>query len=181
VRPGDTRWGSHHKTLCRIIHMWDAVLEVLEIVSDDASSGGKKYTAARLLKQMESFEFVLVLHLMIRLLGKTNDLSQCLQMKDQNIVHAIGLIGTTLHKMNDIRENGWDELFEEVENFCLLHHIIVPKMDDTLTVRWTVDNIFSSLQKMKSLMLSMTKLLRCIACLDPQNSFANFDVVRPNK
>ena len=73
MRPGDTRWGSHHKTLCRIIHMWDAVLEVLEIVSDDASSGEKKYTAAGLLKQMESFEFVLVLHLMIRLLGKTND------------------------------------------------------------------------------------------------------------
>jgi hypothetical protein len=55
--------------------MWDAVLEVLEIVSDDASSGEKKYTAVGLLKQMESFEFVLVLHLMIRLLGKTNDLS----------------------------------------------------------------------------------------------------------
>jgi hypothetical protein len=53
--------------------MWDAVLEVLEIVSDDASSGEKKYTTAGLLKQMESFEFVLVLHLMIRLLGKTND------------------------------------------------------------------------------------------------------------
>src|SRR5688572_12872892 len=109
--------------------MWDAVLEVLEIVSDDASSGEKKYTAAGLLKQMESFEFVLVLHLMIRLLGKTNDLSQCLQKKDQNIVRAIGLIGTTLQKMNDIRENGWDELFAKVENFCLLHHIIVPKTD----------------------------------------------------
>jgi hypothetical protein len=75
VRPGDARWGSHHKTLCHILHMWDAVLEVLEIVSDDASSGEKKYTAVGLLKQMESFEFVLVLHLMIRLLGKTNDLS----------------------------------------------------------------------------------------------------------
>ena len=196
VRPGDTRWGSHHKTLCRILHMWDAVLEVLEIVSDDASSGEKKYTAAGLLKQMESFEFVLVLHLMIRLLGKTNDLSQCLQKKDQNIVRAIGLIGTTLQKMNDIRENGWDELFAEVENFCLLHHIIVPKMDDTLTVRGRSrgrggqlvtyfhhfkNEIFNVVHDQIIVELNnrfaerSTQLLRCIACLDPRNSFANFD------
>ncbi|GJM84996.1 hypothetical protein PR202_ga00720 [Eleusine coracana subsp. coracana] len=78
ARPGDTRWGSHHKTLCCILHMWDAVLEVLEIVSDDATNGKKKYTASGLLKQIESFEYVLILHLMIRLLRKTNDLSQCL-------------------------------------------------------------------------------------------------------
>jgi hypothetical protein len=43
AQPGDTRWGSHHKTICRIILMWDATLEVLEIVADDGSSGDKKY------------------------------------------------------------------------------------------------------------------------------------------
>jgi hypothetical protein len=82
ARPGDTRWGSHHKTLCRIVLMWDAILEVLEIVADDGSSGDTKYMTSGLLKQMESFEFVLILHLMMRLLDKTNDLSQCLQRKD---------------------------------------------------------------------------------------------------
>jgi hypothetical protein len=75
ARSRDTRWGSHHKTLCRIVLMWDAILEVLEIVGDDGSSGDKKYMASGLLKQMERFEFVLILHLMMRLLSKTNDLS----------------------------------------------------------------------------------------------------------
>jgi hypothetical protein len=42
---------------------------------------------------METFEFVFILHLMIRVLGRTQDLSQCLQRKNQNIVRAIGLIG----------------------------------------------------------------------------------------
>jgi hypothetical protein len=55
--------------------MWDAILEVLEIVANDGSNGDKKYMASGLLKQMKSFEFVLILHLMMRLLGKTNDLS----------------------------------------------------------------------------------------------------------
>lgn len=82
ARPGDTRWGSHHKTLCRIFLTWDAVFELLEIVADDASNGDNKYAASGLLRQIGTFEYVLILLLMIRLLGQTNELSQCLQRKD---------------------------------------------------------------------------------------------------
>jgi hypothetical protein len=90
--------------------------------------------ASRLLKQMESFEFVLILHIMMRLLGKTNDLSQCLQRKDHNIVLAAGLIGATLRNISEVCDNGWEELLDEVKTFCNQHNIIVPKMDDTITV-----------------------------------------------
>jgi hypothetical protein len=55
-----------------------------------------------------------VLHLMIKFLGKTNDLSQCLQKKDQNIIRAIGLVGVA-KKINEIRHHGWDALFEEAK------------------------------------------------------------------
>ena len=41
---------------------------------------------------METFEFVIILHVMIRLLGLTNGLSQALQSKDQNIVSAMNMI-----------------------------------------------------------------------------------------
>jgi hypothetical protein len=34
ARPGDTRWGSHHKTLSRIYLMWNAILEVLENIAE---------------------------------------------------------------------------------------------------------------------------------------------------
>lgn len=95
ARPGNTRWGSHHKILCRLHYMWKAVLEVLENICQNGSSS-QRTTASGLLKQMETFEFVLIMHFVIKLLGKTNDLSQCLQKKDQNIVRAIGLIGATL-------------------------------------------------------------------------------------
>ena len=36
ARPGDTRWGSHLKTLLRILVMWEAILDVLEIVKKDS-------------------------------------------------------------------------------------------------------------------------------------------------
>jgi hypothetical protein len=197
ARPGDTRWGSHHKTLCRIVLMWDAVLEVLEIVADDASNGDKKYAASGLLRQIETFEYVLILHLMIKLLGKTNDLSQCLQRKDQNIVRAVGLIGATIRTIHDAREDGWEELFEEVKTFCLNHNIVIPNMEDTLTVRGRSrgrggqlvtyyhhfkNEIFNVVYDQIIMEFNnrfserSTKLLRCMACLDPKNSFANYDL-----
>jgi hypothetical protein len=93
--------------------MWKSVLHVLENLSDDATNATQKTTASGLLEKMESFEFVLIMHLMITILGKTNDLSACLQRKDQNIVRAVGLIGTTLKEVEKIRNTGWDQLLED--------------------------------------------------------------------
>ena len=84
ARPGDTRWGTHHKTLARLMIMWSSVLEVLENISEDGTDGEKKTTASGLIQRMESFEFVFILLLMIRVLGMTQDLSQCLQKKSKH-------------------------------------------------------------------------------------------------
>jgi hypothetical protein len=196
ARPGDTRWGSHHKTLCRLQFMWKAVLEVLENICEDGPST-QRTCAAGLLKQMESFEFVFIMHLVIKLLGKSNDLSQCLQKKDQNIVRVVGLIGATLQKINEIRQNGWEELFEDAKSFCLQYNIIVPNMLDTTTARGhfrgrggqlisyqhyfnheifnvALDQLIVELNNLFG--ERSTQLLKCIACVDPRNSFANFDV-----
>lgn len=196
ARPGDTRWGSHHKTLCRLQGMWNAVLEVLENICDDATSTSQKTTSRGLLRHMESFEFVFIMHLIIKLLGKTNDLSQCLQRKNQNIVRAVGLVVTTLQKINDIREHGWDEFFDEVKTFCLEHNIVVPDMMDTLVIggrsrgrggqlvtylHYFNHEIFNVVLDQIIVELNnrfaerSTHLLRCIACLEPRNSFANYD------
>ena len=106
VRPGDTRWGTHYKTLVRLLLIWESMLEVLENISDDGTYG-EKTIASGLIEKMESFQFVFILHLMIRVLGITQDLSQCLQMKNQNIVCAIGLIGSMMRNINAMRKNGW--------------------------------------------------------------------------
>ncbi|XP_072149528.1 uncharacterized protein [Setaria viridis] len=197
ARPGDTRWGTHHKTLARLMIMWSSVLEVLENISEDGTDGEKKTTASGLIQRMESFEFVFILHLMIRVLGMTQDLSQCLQKKNQNIVRAIGLIGSVMRNMNEMRENGWDALFEEVKEFCLLNNIEIPNMEDMIPVRGrsrcrgaklvsyyhhfhhgifnvVIDQVYCELNN--RFPERSTQLLRCVACLDPRDSFANFEV-----
>ena len=85
VRPGDTRWGSHYTTLSRIESMWDAVIEVLGIVEDDVRVPCR---AGGLVHQMETFSFVFILKMMLKILRMTNDLSLLLQKKDQNVVQV---------------------------------------------------------------------------------------------
>jgi hypothetical protein len=72
ARPGDTRWGSHHKTLVRIQVMWDSVVKALCSVSHDGTDAKEKGVALGYIIYMETFEFVIILHLMIQLLGITN-------------------------------------------------------------------------------------------------------------
>ena len=62
------------------------------------------------------------MHPMKNILRITNDLSQVLQTKDQDIV-------------NTIREFGWDSLLKIVSNFCNSHDIEVLKMDVMFLVR----------------------------------------------
>ncbi|XP_078164826.1 uncharacterized protein LOC144559628 [Carex rostrata] len=192
ARPGDTRWGSHHTTLVRLFTMWDSVLKVLENVSDDATNQTQKTTAAGLIEKMESFEFAFIMHLMLKVLGCTNELSRALQRKDQNIVQAVNLIVVTKQNLQHMRDNGYDEL---LDGFCMKMEISVPNMDDKIPARgrsrrdgqmvkyshrYHVD-IF--LVVLDSLLFEMnerfseasTNLLKCIACLDPKDSFSKFD------
>jgi hypothetical protein len=35
-----------------------------------------------------------------------------------------------MHNLNDMRENGWDSLFEEVKSFCVKMKIDIPNMEE---------------------------------------------------
>ena len=120
-----------------------------------------------------------------------------MQKKNQNIVRAMGLIQTTLQKLNEMRHQWWDELFEEVNAFCLKHNIIIPNMTETLAIGGRsrgrggqmVTHLHYFHHEIFNVVLDQiivefnnrfaeksTQLLRCIACLEPRNSFANFDI-----
>ncbi|XP_045090034.1 uncharacterized protein [Aegilops tauschii subsp. strangulata] len=132
VRPGDTRWGSHYTTLSRIESMWDAVIEVLGIVEDDVRVPCR---AGRLVHQMETFSFVFILKMMLKILRMTNDLSLLLQKKDQNVVQAMSLVTDVRTRLINWRNNGWEPLLEDVKAFCTKNDIPIPNMDDIFT-KW---------------------------------------------
>ncbi|XVF53583.1 hypothetical protein PTKIN_Ptkin05aG0109900 [Pterospermum kingtungense] len=72
--------------------MFSSRTELLEIIVEDGVSSAQKCEANKLLGLMQSFDFVLTLHLMKVILGITDELSKALQRKDQDIVNAMTLV-----------------------------------------------------------------------------------------
>ncbi|XP_027120533.2 uncharacterized protein [Coffea arabica] len=198
ARPGDTRWGSHYLTLLRLSSMWASVIGILGNIQDDATTSDNRGMARGLIDRMNDYEFVFALHLMKYLLGITNDLSLVLQQRDQNIVQAMSLIDTMKSQLQDFREEGWQIILDEVNNFCELNMIPVIDMEDSIAIRGnarrsrrgqTITNfhhyrveIFYEvvdliIQEMNNRFSEVsTELLSCIACLDPKSSFSQFNV-----
>lgn len=193
ARPGDTRWGSHHTTLLRLDQMWMSVLLVLSAVDEDGRGPSQ---AAGLIEKMESFKFAFILKLMLKLFAITNELSQVLQKKDLNIVHAMELVHDVKARLTSMRESGWEDLFDEVQQFCVVKGIPVPNMDEQIPVRgrsrrdgktytnlhyYRVEIFYVALDKICTEMNhrfseASTEILVCFSCLDPKNSFSKFDV-----
>lgn len=135
ARPGATRWGSHYKTIVRLLSMWSSVVEVLQNIYEDGQESKSKGIVVGLIDKMETYEFVFIAHLMKVVLGLTNILSQFLQQKDQNIVEAMNLVVTTKRQLQHLRENGWDDLLGDVNSFCSEHNISIPNMEDNVPGR----------------------------------------------
>ncbi|XP_024990595.1 zinc finger MYM-type protein 1-like [Cynara cardunculus var. scolymus] len=129
VRAGDTRWNSHLKTIVSLIVLFPEVIQVLEYVEDDGDNGAIRLQTRGLLSYLKAFEFVFYMHLISTILGLTNSLSQALQRKDEDILEAIDLIGTTKGQLQMLRENGFDQVLEKCYSFCDKHKIV--KLDMT--------------------------------------------------
>ena len=91
----DTRWGSHYATLINLILMYSSIIDVLEIIKEDGSNADQRAEANDLLHLLEDFDFAFKLHLMKNVLGISNELSQALQRKDQDIINAMNLVNIT--------------------------------------------------------------------------------------
>jgi len=193
-RPGDTRWGSHYRTLLRIETMWDSIIEVLQVVHDEERNPSR---AGGLVPTMESFSFVFIMKMMLQILRITNELSHLLQKKDQNIVEAMSLVIDVKTRLNNLRSEGYEPLLEEVKTFCQENDIPIPNMEDsvprfgrsrkggrnniTQDHYFRVDTFFATIDAITTefdhrFSEVSSELLTCFACLDPRDSFSNFDV-----
>jgi hypothetical protein len=128
-RAGDTRWGSHYRTLSSIVKLFPSIISVLKYVEKEGKSD-KKSQARGLIAYFETFDFVFYLHMMLHILGSANTLSQSLQRKDQDILNAMSCVRGTRNELQNLRENGWNSLMEKVHLFCDEHHIERENMHD---------------------------------------------------
>nr|XP_033508548.1 uncharacterized protein LOC104120562 [Nicotiana tomentosiformis] len=127
--PGDTRWGSHLKTVHNFIALFSSIIHVLEVVASEGANYLERSMAKSLVNDIRSFKFVHLLHLMLKVLAITNDLNNALQRKDHNIVNAMKLVGFAKSHLQSMRESKWESLIADASSFCAKHGIVILEMD----------------------------------------------------
>jgi hypothetical protein len=194
-RPGETRWGSHYKTVVNIICMYPTIHDVLICLGEDTSQRGDWPKIHTMVGVFESFDFIFSLHLMVTILGYTNELSECLQRRDQDILNAISIVNVAKNRMQQLRADGWVAFLQRVTLFCNKYGIQVPAMEDDyvpygrsrrFAAKQTNDDHFNrevyigiidriSQELDTRFDEDNMELLSCMAALNPTNSFASFD------
>ena len=132
--------------------------------------------------------------------GISNELSQALQRKDQDIVNAVKLVDISKQRLQVMRDDGWNSLLEEVFAFCAKNNIVVPDMDDLYQHRpqrkaqnmknshhYPVELFYTvitmQLQELNSRFKNF-ELFLCVACLNPDNLFTTLNteiLIRPTQ
>ncbi|XP_075492569.1 uncharacterized protein LOC142530630 [Primulina tabacum] len=128
-RAGATRWSSHYDSIKSLIGMYTATCKVFEVLSDHSPNGRAKAEFWGIYRNMTSFEFVFILHLMHKNMRTTDTLCQILQRKSQDILTAITFVTTTKTSIQEFREYGWNEFLQEVKVFCSRNKIDVSDLD----------------------------------------------------
>ncbi|KAL8126708.1 hypothetical protein AgCh_013833 [Apium graveolens] len=134
-RAADTRWGSHYGVIVNLISMYPFVVNLLEYVENYGTLSDQRSDANDLLDVVQCFEFGFLLHLMKNVLGITNELSQALQRKDQDLLNAMDLVKAAKNRFQNLRENGLECLLEETYEFCNKNLITIPRIEEAFVPR----------------------------------------------
>ncbi|KAJ9545408.1 hypothetical protein OSB04_025115 [Centaurea solstitialis] len=192
IRAGDTRWGSHYKTIISLMNLFPEVVEVLKYVEEDGSTLSNRNQAYGILSYFKTFDFVFYLHLMLEILGLTNTLSRHLQRKDQDILEAASLVRGTKKSLQTLRNDGFNSILKKVCSFCQKHNIEALDMTEYYVTprnrRTKITNqhhfeveIFNTVLDMQIQEFGdrfsevSTELLENMAALSPCDSFSKFD------
>ena len=119
-----------------------------------------------------------------------------MQKKNQDIVNVMTLVRVSKQRLQMMRDGEWEALLTEVSSFCSKHDIPILNMDEIFVVgvrprrygpqitnlhHYRLDLFFEvidlQLQELNNCFSeATTKLLLCIACLNPSNSFFAFEI-----
>ena len=110
-----TRWASRKRALSSLVETYEFVLETLEHISlNDKSVSGAN--ARPLLKSIEDFEFLFVLHVLNEIYERTGILSETLQKSELEMDGAQRSIEATRSSLKEILT---EENFGRIYKFCI--------------------------------------------------------------
>lgn len=107
-----TRWSSRVDCLISLNHMYPDVMKVLNNIMLTGRNKDEQNDASTLKKYFESYETIILILLMYKILSKINLASKILQSPGADIGKAVDLIQNTIENMGKIRDN-FNILIEE--------------------------------------------------------------------
>ncbi|XP_050378430.1 uncharacterized protein LOC126795693 [Argentina anserina] len=119
-----TWWSSHFRSIRSLIELFSSVKKTLNDMIDQGNGGQAK----AILGALRSFEFVFCLLLMNKVMKVTDFLCQTLQRKSLDFVQAMSFVGLTNSLLQEMREEGWEDLVGEVKSFCEKHDLDMPDL-----------------------------------------------------
>ncbi|XP_057246694.1 uncharacterized protein LOC130589451 [Beta vulgaris subsp. vulgaris] len=128
-RPGDTRWGSHFKTIVNVLDLYRPILESLDAIAESSIEKANKNKACAIINLLMTFDFVFVAYLMTSIFGITHELNLALQKSVQDIVNAMTLVDVTKRNLQKLRDGGWDAHMTKVSSFLTKHDIEILNME----------------------------------------------------
>lgn len=119
-QPASTRWSSHYSLACSLLSLYKPDHRVLEIIKKGLNR--KKCAEANgALLAMSTFQFVFILHLMVKVLCQT------FQKKSQGILNRIHSISITKNFLCNLKnDEKWECLLSNVISFCSSNSIATP-------------------------------------------------------
>ncbi|CAH9141984.1 unnamed protein product [Cuscuta epithymum] len=188
-RSGTTRWSSHYDSVLSMIELYNATYKVLENIACDGPNPKARNEADGACTSVKSFNFVFGLHVMKAIMAITDFLCQAFQKESVDILSAIGYVSTSKTLLQNLRDDGWDNLLKQVEEFCLKHSITIPDMKSKMRrgrsemdlehyyrFEYFTQSIDYQVAELNSRFSEKSvRLLELSVALDPSNSFESFN------
>ncbi|XP_048502932.1 uncharacterized protein LOC125498715 [Beta vulgaris subsp. vulgaris] len=128
-RPGNTRWGSHFKTILNVLNLYPTILESLDAIGDISDSVDRN-RAESLTHLWMSFDFIFMAHLMKSIFAITNELNMAFQKSDQDIVNAMKMVDVTKINLQNLRDNGWETHMNNIHLIMIKYEIEIPNTEE---------------------------------------------------
>ncbi|XP_049374830.1 uncharacterized protein LOC125839898 [Solanum verrucosum] len=147
-------------------------MDILDNIVETAHSMDERSRAIGYIKIAQTYEVAFMLHLMKEVLEITNDLSTCLQKKEQDIANVMLLVKVA---------KTWDLFVVEVSAFCIKYNIVVSNFDESYVnsersrlfckiIDWQLQELNDHFDEVT------TELLYGVACLNPIDLFSSFNI-----
>ncbi|XP_040994228.1 uncharacterized protein LOC121240754 [Juglans microcarpa x Juglans regia] len=175
--------------------MFGATCSVLENIIKEGFTYSQRGDANATYKMITSFQFIFILYLMKEIMGITDILCQVLQQKSQYILNAMNMVSTTKGLIQKLRNEGWENLIENVVSFSKKFDIDIPELSsryvqgrghhqqDYITIEHHYHfEIFNAtidfqMQELDSRFgEGATKLLTLSSVLDPNDAYKSFNI-----